>query len=450
MKSNHNTIFWGLRASAPRLVDSHRNAPYRCQAVNILVIGSGGREHAIVWKLRQSREVNQIWCSPGNAGIARQAACRPVSAADLPGIVALAEELRPDLTVVGPEVPLVLGLADEFRKRGLKILGPGKDAARLEGSKVFAKEFMRRHAIPTASLYGIFDSPADASAALRTVNWPLVLKADGVAAGKGVLVTSTASEAADFITRAMESQEFGEGGKRLLMEEGLEGRELSYIILTDGSDFIPMAPARDYKRVGNGNTGPNTGGMGSYSTAALLVPGLEERIQQEIVRPTIEGMTRDGCPYRGFLYFGLMLTATGPKVLEYNCRLGDPETQAILPRLDSDFAMLLAQAESGSLENALAAWKPGVAVCVVLAAAGYPGTPQTGDMITGIEDASSSGAIIFHSATKYDGTHYISSGGRVLGVVATAGTVAAAARVSYAAASQIHFTGMHFRADIGD
>ena len=306
--------------------------------MKILIIGGGGREHAIAWKLRQSVHVEKIWCAPGNGGISRDAECVALNVGDVKAAADLAKKLGADLTIVGPELPLVQGIADEFKQRGLAILGPPKSAAQLEGSKIFAKEFMTRNGIPTAAVYGACDSALEACAKLDSVSWPVVVKADGLCAGKGVLVTSSANEAKKFIERLTNSDEFGEAGKRVLLEEALEGKELSYIILTDGTNFISLAPTRDHKRAFDHDEGPNTGGMGTYSTDEMLARELEEEILKEIVRPTLTGLRTAGMEYRGFIFFGLMLTKDGPKVLEYNCRLGDPETQAILLRADFDFA----------------------------------------------------------------------------------------------------------------
>src|SRR5437879_1401459 len=286
--------------------------------MKVLVIGGGGREHALVWRLKESSRVDRVVCAPGNGGILAEAECVAAEAGDVGGLVALAERLGPDLTVVGPELPLVRGIADEFSKRNWRIVGPTKRAAQIEGSKIFAKEFLRRHNIPTAELYGCYDSPGDAYSALCAVDWPVVVKADGLCAGKGVLVTASPDEATGFIERLMEKRELGAGGERVLLEETLEGEELSYIVLTDGERAAPLAPARDHKRAFDGNQGPNTGGMGAYTSDTLLPAALEGTVVEPIVQPAIRGLRGDGIPYRGFLYFGLMLTAQGPKVLEFN------------------------------------------------------------------------------------------------------------------------------------
>jgi phosphoribosylamine---glycine ligase len=416
--------------------------------MKILVIGSGGREHALVWKLRQSRGVEQVWCAPGNGGISQHAECVAAESETPAGWAALAKTLGADLTVVGPEGPLVAGIADEFAAQEMKIVGPGKQAAQLEGSKVFAKEFMERHGIPTAPLYGVYDSPGDAYAALCAVDWPMVIKADGLCAGKGVLVAPTPDDATAFIGRLMEEREFGEGGDKVLMEEALTGQELSYIVLTDGQSVLPLLPTRDHKRAFDGNKGPNTGGMGAYSSDDLLPAELETRIRTEIVEPAIRGMAADGNPYRGFLYFGLMLTADGPKVLEYNCRLGDPETQPIMVRADFDLAEALHAAAEGQLASFKATWKPGASVCVVVASGGYPGKYETGKEIGGLSEADSD-VVVFHAGTRREGDIYYTSSGRVLGLTAAGKDLAAAAEAAYAAVGKIRFQGAHFRTDIG-
>ncbi len=417
--------------------------------MKILVIGGGGREHALVWKLRQSPLVEKLWCAPGNGGIAQEAECLPVDTKDVGAMVALAERLKPDLTVVGPELPLVLGVADEFLRRGLAIVGPSEQAAEIEGSKVFAKGFLERHNIPTAALYGMYDSPGDAYGALCAVDWPVVVKADGLCAGKGVLVTASPDEATAFIERLMEKRDFGEGGERVLMEEALEGEELSFIVLTDGQEILPLAPTRDHKRVFDGNLGPNTGGMGAYSTDELLPPELERRILESIVRPAIRGLAAEGRPYRGFLYFGLMLTAGGPKMLEFNCRMGDPEAQPLVARMDFDLAEALAATAGGSLGRINSRWKQAASVCVVMASGGYPGDFQTGKRVEGLAEASAvPGVVVFHAGTRREGASYYTSGGRVLGVTGAAADLEAAIRTCYDAVGRIRFEGAHFRSDI--
>lgn len=418
--------------------------------MKILVIGGGGREHAIVWKLRQSSQVKKIWCAPGNGGITKDAECVSLDAKDVKTAAHLAEKLGADLTVVGPEMPLVLGIAGEFERRGLALLGPGREAAQLEGSKVFAKLFMERHGIPTASVYGIYDSAVDAYGALCAVDWPLVIKADGLCAGKGVLVTASPDDATEFIDRVMVKQEYGDAGKRVLLEEGLAGQELSYIVLTDGKNFIPMVPTRDHKRAFDNDEGPNTGGMGAYSTDDILPPQLEKTIVETIVEPTLAGLQADGMLYRGFLYFGLILTSDGPKVLEYNCRLGDPETQAIMLRADFDLAEACLECARGDLRGFRAKWSPGASVCIVLASEGYPGHPFVGRRIEGLDDAErAGGGAVFHAGTQRKGDEYYTSGGRVLGVCSRGADLTAACKVAYEAVSKIKIEGAHWRTDIG-
>jgi phosphoribosylamine---glycine ligase len=418
--------------------------------MKILIIGGGGREHAIAWKLRQSASVEKIWCAPGNGGISRDAECVPLNVGDVRAAADLAINLGADLTIVGPELPLVQGIADEFKQRGLAILGPPKMAAQLEGSKIFAKEFMTRNGIPTAGVYGAFASAREACAKLDSVAWPVVVKADGLCAGKGVLVTSAASEAKEFVERLMNGDEFGDAGKRVLLEEGIAGKELSYIILTDGSNFISLAPVRDHKRAFDNDEGPNTGGMGTYSTDGMLTRELEEQILERVVRPTLAGLRKEKMEYRGFIFFGLMLTKGGPKVLEYNCRLGDPETQAILLRADFDFAAACMDAARGKLDGASAKWIPGASVCVVMASEGYPASPALGKPIGGLEEAEKVPHVeVFHAGTRREGTNYYTSGGRILGVAAVGDSLAEAHRAAYDAASRVTIPGAHYRKDIG-
>jgi phosphoribosylamine--glycine ligase len=418
--------------------------------MKVLVIGGGGREHAIVWKLAHSGSVEKIWCAPGNGGISQDAECVALNVANPRAAADLASGLGPDLTIVGPEQPLVAGIADEFQARGLALLGPTREAARLEGSKIFSKQFMARHAIPTAEIYGLCETAADAHMIVGSVDWPLVIKADGLCAGKGVLVTSSAEDATDFLTRLMETGEFGEAGRRVLLEQGLAGDELSYIILTDGKDYIPLAPTRDHKRAFDRDEGPNTGGMGAYSHDDILPASLERKIRSTIVEPTLAGLQKDGIPYRGFLYFGLMITAEGPKVLEYNCRLGDPETEAILLRADFDLGGVCMQAATGSVAGLRPRWTPGASACVVIASKGYPGNPMTGVRIDGLEEAARvPGAVVLHAGTRRDQGVFYTTGGRVLAVCARGATVAEASATAYTAVTKIEMRGAHYRTDIG-
>jgi phosphoribosylamine--glycine ligase len=417
--------------------------------MKILLIGGGGREHALAWKLRQSPSVEKLWCVPGNGGISQVADCISGDTGRVTELADLAVKLGADLTVVGPEQPLVLGIADEFARRGLRLVGPRKDSAQLEGSKIFTKQFLARHNIPTARVYGMCDSAGEAYKAVAETNAPIVLKADGLCAGKGVLVTADREEARSFIARVLENREFGEGGSRLLIEEALSGRELSYIVLTDGRTFVPLVPTRDHKRVFDADRGPNTGGMGAYSTDGIIPRDLEEHILQTIVRPTLRGLEKDGHVYQGFLYFGLMLTASGPKVLEFNCRLGDPETQPIVARMDFDLAEAMAATTEGSLDKVKIAWKPGASLCVVMASGGYPGKFESGCEITGLEQAAGiPGAVVFHAGTRKEGNIYYTCSGRVLGVTATGTSLEAARLTAYEAVSKIRFAGAHYRTDI--
>ena len=418
--------------------------------MNILVLGGGGREHALVWKLKQSPRVEKIWCAPGNGGIAADAECVAIDAGDVEAVVALAEKIQPDLTVVGPELPLVNGLTDAFRQRNWAVVGPSQQAAQLEGSKVFSKEFLQRHRIPTAKMYGAFDSPEEIYEALNSVKFPVVIKADGLCAGKGVFLAPDFSAAKDFVERVMEKNEFGPGGNRILLEETLEGEELSFIILTDGKRYAPLVPTRDHKRVFDGNQGPNTGGMGAYSTDELLPERLRETVRSAIVEPTLQGLAADGIPYQGFLYIGLMLTKSGPKVLEFNCRLGDPEAQAILARIDFDLAEVLSDVGAGRLDPSKLCWKTGASACVVLTSGGYPGKFETGKKIDGLTTAERiTGVRVLHAGTKLAGDAVVTNGGRVLGVTASAASLKAALVSAYEAAAKVHFDGMHYRKDIG-
>jgi phosphoribosylamine---glycine ligase len=418
--------------------------------MKILVIGGGGREHALVWKLKQSARAEKIWCAPGNGGIAEDAECIAVDASNVAELVTLAERLGPDLTVVGPELPLVNGISDPFAQRGWPIVGPSHQAAQLEGSKIFSKEFLLRHNIPTAKMYGAYDSPRDAYAALSGVDWPLVIKADGLCAGKGVVLAPDVETAKEFIASALEKNELGPGGYRVLLEETLEGDELSFILLTDGERYAPLVPTRDHKRVFDGNRGPNTGGMGAYSSDELLPADLRNIVISTIVEPTLRGLASDGIPYQGFLYVGLMLTKEGPKVLEFNCRLGDPEAQAIVARMDFDLAEVLADVATKRLDPAKLRWKEGASVCVVLTSGGYPGKFETGKRIDGLTAIkNNNGVQVFHAGSRRDAQNLVTSGGRVLGVTAASNSLDAALQLAYQAATNIHFDGMHYRKDIG-
>jgi phosphoribosylamine--glycine ligase len=361
----------------------------------------------------------------------------------------LATRLGADLTVIGPELPLVSGVADEFARRGKALFGPSKAAAELEGSKIYAKRFLQRHKIPTAGAYGFYNSVSDAYAALPNVQWPMVIKADGLCGGKGVLVAHNHDEAENFLKRMLEEPEFRDGGSRILLEHAIRGEELSLIVMTDGERVAPMAPARDHKRVFDNDEGPNTGGMGAYSSDELLPPELAARIDKEIVQSAIRGMASEGSPYRGFLYFGLMLTADGPSVLEFNCRMGDPEAQAIIYRMDFDLAEALADCAAGKLDVDEIKWKREPSVCVVMASAGYPASPKVGQLITGIQEAELDRSVkVFHAGTRREGSSYYTSSGRVLGVTADGASLSAAVKTCYEAVSKIKFDGAHYRRDI--
>ncbi len=419
--------------------------------MNVLVIGSGGREHALAWKLRQSQSVQRVFCCPGSAGIAREAVCRSGDIKNVRQLADLAGELGADLTVVGPEVPLAAGLADELTARGLHVAGPSQAAAQLESSKIFAKEFLRRYRIPTADFVACEDYAA-ALPALGRWGGPVVLKADGLAAGKGVVVASEPLQARAVLDAMLSGRLVGAAGERLVLEEKLEGEEVSFQVMTDGNAVLPLAPTQDHKAVWDDDLGPNTGGMGAYSDDGILSERLTRRILDEIVAPTLDGLRAEGIVYRGVLYCGLMITADGPKVLEYNVRFGDPETQALLYRFRGDLAETLLAVASGTLGAAQASmksdWEPGASVCIVACSEGYPGEYATGKPITGLDAAESNGAKVFHAGTAERDGQFVTAGGRVLGVTARGATLDAAVQAAYDAASRIHFAGMHYRHDI--
>ncbi|HUY13760.1 MAG TPA: phosphoribosylamine--glycine ligase [Terriglobia bacterium] len=413
------------------------------------MIGSGGREHALSWKLRESQLMEEIYCAPGNAGIAQEAECLPVDLTQPQSILAVASQLHVDLTVIGPEAPLAAGVVDEFQKAGLPIIGPTRAAAQLESSKIFAKQFMERHQIPTAT-FKVAENFEDAIRALETFGLPVVIKADGLAAGKGVVVATTREEAAKSLDEFMCQKTLGRAGERVVIEEALQGEEMSFIILTDGRTVIPFAPTEDHKTLYENSQGPNTGGMGAYSHDSILPETLRQGILRTIVQPTLAGLAVDALPYQGFLYFGIMVTAEGPKVLEYNVRLGDPETQPIMMRLRSDLAELLMATHDGRLAALEAHWSPNPAVCVVLSSRGYPGNPETGKVITGYEPAEGlMGVKLFHAGTAMRDHQLITTGGRVMGVTACSEDLPSAIERAYTAVGKIQFEGMHYRKDIG-
>jgi len=416
--------------------------------MKVLVIGSGGREHALVWKLRQSPRVTKIYCAPGNGGIADDAECLPVDVKSVDSLVELANRLQPDLTVVGPELPLQLGVVDEFTRRGWRIFGPTSDAAQLESSKSFAKEFMQRHRIPTAH-YAICDSMEELRKALGHFSTPVVVKADGLAAGKGVVICATKEEAAEAAAEMFSGKLVGEAGARVVLEECLKGDELSFLVISDGERVAPLVAAQDHKRVGDGDTGPNTGGMGAYSTPAIMDNAMRDWLVQHVARPVVAGMKAEGAEYKGILYCGLMMTAKGPMVLEFNCRFGDPETQPILMRLESDLLDALEASVDGRVSDGDFKWANDAAVCVVMASGGYPGGYAVGKKMSGLADAEKiDGVKVFHAGTsKRDGEYY-TAGGRVLGVTARAGDLESAVARAYEAAGKISFEGAHYRKDI--
>ncbi len=416
--------------------------------MNILVIGAGGREHALAWKLAQSPTVTRVFAAPGNPGIAAVAQCVSPSGTTPADYLAVAHEHQIDLTIVGPEVPLIAGVVDAFRAAGLAIFGPTAAAAQLEGSKVFAKNFFARHNIPTAR-YSTATSLAEAETAINSFDAPFVLKADGLAAGKGVLIVPTKAEALTAAAQLLDGSLVGAAGSQLVIEEFLTGEEVSYIAITDGHTILPLKPAQDHKAIFDGDRGPNTGGMGAYVDDRILTPTQHERILDEILRPTIDGMDAEGTPFTGFLFAGLMMTPAGPKILEYNVRLGDPETQPLMLALLSDLAPVLSLAASGKLNDTTLEWSSYPAVCVILAAPGYPAQVRTGDPITGIEAAQATGAQIFQAGTALVENHLLTAGGRVLAVTTSAPTLRQAIDQAYAAAELIHFDGLQLRKDIG-
>jgi phosphoribosylamine--glycine ligase len=416
--------------------------------MKVLVIGSGGREHALVWKLRQSPRVTKIYCAPGNGGISADAECIPADLKSVDSLIAVANHIQPDLTVVGPEVPLQLGVVDAFNARSWPVFGPTKVAAQLESSKSFAKEFMQRHRIPTAH-YAICNSPAEVKQELSRFGTPLVVKADGLAAGKGVVMCATKDEAAAAANEMLSGKMVGHAGTQVVIEECLQGDEISFLVLSDGERVAPLVAAQDHKRVGDGDTGPNTGGMGAYSFPGLLDEQMTQWLLHHVAGPVVKGMKAEGMEFKGILYCGLMMTARGPMVLEFNCRFGDPETQPILMRLESDLVEAIEASIEGRVSDGDFRWSPDPSVCVVMASGGYPGTIEVGKKITGIADADKlEGVKVFHAATSTRDGDYYTAGGRVLGVTARAETLPAAVARAYEAVEKIKFDGAHYRTDI--
>ncbi len=416
----------------------------------VLVIGSGGREHTIVWKLSSSPEISKIFCAPGNAGISHQAQCISIHAEDMPGLANFAEKESIDLTVVGPEGPLTMGIVDFFQKRGLTICGPSAQAAELEGSKAFAKEFMKKYNIPTAD-HATFLSPEQAKKHVKERGTPLVVKADGLAAGKGVILAMTEKEALDAIDSIMIKKDFGAAGNKVVIEKLLRGEEASFLVFTDGETVVPMPSSQDHKAIYDGDQGPNTGGMGAYSPAPVVTPEISEKVMKKIMIPTIKGMAAEGRKYRGILYAGLMIDKGEPWVLEFNTRFGDPETQPLLVRMKSDLLPVLEATIAGTLQEIKIEWDARPAVCVVMASSGYPGTYEKGKTISGLEAAEQvKEAFVFHAGTAWENGNIVTNGGRVLGVTALGDTIQEAINQAYKAVSTIAWEGAYHRKDIGD
>jgi phosphoribosylamine--glycine ligase len=419
--------------------------------MNVLVIGGGGREHALAWKAAQSPQVETVYVAPGNAGTAGEAGIENVAldVMDFPALADFAVDNGVGLTIVGPEAPLVEGVVDYFGERGLRCFGPGKGAAQLEGSKAFTKDFLARHHIPTAA-YANFTKLEPALAYLREQGAPIVVKADGLAAGKGVIVAETLEQAEEAVTDMLSGNAFGEAGCRVVIEEFLEGEEASFIVMVDGVNVLPMATSQDHKRIGEGDTGPNTGGMGAYSPAPVVTPEVDQRIMEQVILPTVRGMAAEGNDYTGFLYAGLMISDDGqPKVIEYNCRFGDPETQPIMVRLQSDLVALCESALDGALDTASADWDERCAIGVVLAAGGYPGSYDKGIPIDGLQAQQAENIKVFHAGTRLEGDQVVTSGGRVLCVTALGDNIASAQRSCYQAADKISWQDVTLRRDIG-
>ena len=412
--------------------------------MNILVIGSGGREHALYWKLSESPQTEQIYAIPGNPGMGASA---EIALDDHAAILRFVKEHEIGLVVVGPEVPLMNGLVDELEAAGIRTFGPRANAAEIEGSKSFAKDLMKKYGIPTAR-YEVFTAAEPARAYIRQEGAPIVVKADGLAAGKGVIVAMTEQEALDAVDAIMEDHFFGDAGARVVIEEFMEGEEASLLAFTDGTMIRPMISAQDHKRAYDGDRGPNTGGMGTYAPAPVMTPEMTERAVEEILKPTIAAMAKEGRVYRGCLYLGLMVTADGPKVVEFNARFGDPETQVVLPLLDSDLVAIMCACADGTLADVPIRWKDGAAVCVVLASGGYPGHYDKGQEIHGLADAEAMGALVFHAGTAMKDGKLVTNGGRVLGVIGRGADISSAVDAAYAAATKISFKDAYYRKDI--
>lgn len=417
--------------------------------MKVLVVGSGGREHALVWKISKSPRVSKIYCAPGNGGISDLAECVNISATDVVGMVRFAKQNGIDLTVVAPDDPLAMGMVDALQAEGLKAFGPTRDAAIIESSKVFAKHLMRRYGIPTAE-HRVFENYDKAVKYVEQVQYPVVIKVEGLALGKGVIIARDFDEARDALKSMMVDKVFGEAGLRVVIEEHLAGPEVSVLIFTDGKTIIPMVSAQDHKRAYDGDQGPNTGGMGAFSPSRVYTPDIASEVEDGIIRPTIRAMAQEGRPFKGVLYFGLMLTPQGPKVLEYNARFGDPETQVVLPRLKTDIVDIFEAVIDERLDEINVEWEDNAAVCVVLASGGYPKSYRTGYEISGIDEVlKDPDMMVFHAGTKKVDGKYYTSGGRVLGITAIAKDLDTAVRKAYQSVGKIHFENMHYRRDIG-
>lgn len=417
--------------------------------MKILVVGSGGREHALVWKIKQSPKVSRIFAAPGNPGIAQLAQCIDLSVENIQGLADFAEQEKIDLTVVGPEAPLVAGLVDEFKARGLKVFGPSAAAAELEGSKIFMKDLLKKYCIPSAG-YAVFTESGPALEYIRQKGAPLVVKADGLAAGKGVIVAATVEEASQAAIDMLDKKVFGEAGEKIIVEDCLIGEEVSLLAFTDGKTVVPMVPAQDHKRAYDGDLGPNTGGMGAYSPVPHISQDLINQIVEEVIEPTVRAMDAEGREYRGVIYAGLMLTVEGPLVLEFNARFGDPETQVILPRLATDLVEIMEAVATGNLSEIRVDWKQETAICIVMAAGGYPGDYQKGEVIEGIDAANHlDDVVVFQAGTKNLGEQIVTAGGRVLGVTALGEDIEQARKRAYQGVEKISFIGAHYRQDIG-
>lgn len=415
--------------------------------MKVLIVGGGGREHALAWKFSLSPRVKKIFCAPGNAGIAALAECVNIQSDNVPAILDLVRSEKIDLTVVGPEAPLVAGLVDALEHEGYPVFGPRRKAAEIEGSKVLAKEIMLKYDIPTA-WYGVFDNAEQAASYIKKIGGPCVVKADGLAAGKGVIVAEDVDTALASVDLIMKQRAFGAAGDRIIVEECLRGEEASILAFTDGEHVIPMLPAQDHKRVYDDDRGPNTGGMGAYAPAPVMTAALQKEALEKILIPTVRGMAAEGRPYRGILYAGLMITDRGPYVLEYNARFGDPEAQPILMMLESDLADVLEALLAGELNQVDLRWNSGASVCVVLSSGGYPGNYRKGDIITGLHDMPEN-VMAFHAGTGLKGNQVVTAGGRVLGITALAENIPAAINLAYQGVSKVHYEGMHYRKDIG-